>query len=127
VQSEYYLLAVYRYIELNPVRAGMVDDPAGYSFSSYQTNALGKQSDLCTPHSKYLSLGDEQKNRQQNYRSLFEQQLDIKLIDNIRKTTNKGMTIGNEDFIAQIRALTGYNLNSVNRGRPVGWRKKKNN
>ena len=50
VQTEYYLLALYRYIELNPVRAGMVKDPADYSFSSYQINALGKQSNLCTPH-----------------------------------------------------------------------------
>jgi len=40
VQSEEYLLSVYRYIELNPVRAGMVNDPADYAFSSYQINAL---------------------------------------------------------------------------------------
>ncbi len=125
VQSEYYLLAVYRYIELNPVRAAIVEDPADYSFSSYQVNALGKQSDLCTPHSEYLSLGSKPKNRQKNYRLLFEQRLDDKLIENIRKTTNKGMAIGSEGFIAQIKALTGYNLVGVNRGRPVGWRKSK--
>ena len=127
VQSEYYLLAVYRYIELNPVRAAMVDDPADYSFSSYQVNALGKHSDLCTPHREYLSLGDDDKNRHQNYRLLFDQGLDNKLVDDIRKITNKGMAIGNEGFITQIKVLTGHNLVSVNRGRPVGWRKKKNN
>ena len=127
VQSEYYLLAIYRYIELNPVRATMVDEPADYSFSSYQINALGKSSDLCTPHSEYLSLGFDDKSRQQNYRLLFEQELDNKLIDTIRNTTNKGIAIGNKDFIEQIQELTGYNLTNVNRGRPAGWRKREHN
>ncbi|WXT99330.1 MAG: hypothetical protein Ctma_0051 [Catillopecten margaritatus gill symbiont] len=125
IQSEYYLLSVYRYIELNPVRAGMVNDPADYSFSSYQINALGKSSNLCSPHEEYLSLGETNSVRQQNYRLLFEQELDIKLIDNIRRTTNQGMAIGNEDFITQIKNLTGYNMASKSRGRPKGWRKKK--
>lgn len=58
VQFEFYLLNVYRYIELNPVRAGMAEDPADYSFSSYQINALGKTTDLCTPHDEYLTLGN---------------------------------------------------------------------
>jgi len=123
VQSDFYLLAVYRYIELNPVRASMVKDPADYGFSSYQINALGKHSNLCTPHNEYLSLGDNDKNRQQNYRALFEHQLDSELINDIRKTTNKGMAIGNESFIAQIKTLTGHDLSNVNRGRPIGWRK----
>lgn len=57
VQAERYLLEVYRYIELNPVRADMVDDPADYVWSSYQINALGKESELCTPHPEYLRMG----------------------------------------------------------------------
>ncbi|MDQ7089501.1 MAG: transposase [Methylococcales bacterium] len=125
VQSDYYLLAVYRYIELNPLRASMVNDPADYAFSSYQINALGKPSDLCTPHSEYLSLGDNDKKRQKKYKLLFKQRLDNKLINDIRKITNKGMAIGNDNFIAQIKVLTGHNLVCVNRGRPVGWRKNK--
>jgi putative transposase len=123
VQSESYLLSVYRYIELNPVRAGMVEDPADYSFSSYQINALGKASSLCTPHDEYLALGNTQKDRRDSYRTLFEYELDGGLIDNIRKTTNQGMAIGNEDFITQIKILTGYDMMSKNRGRPKGWRK----
>ncbi|WP_252738958.1 transposase [Colwellia sp. D2M02] len=42
VQSEKYLLELYRYIELNPVRAGMIQDPSEYGWSSYQCNAMGK-------------------------------------------------------------------------------------
>ena len=54
VQSERYLLELYRYIELNPVRADMVDTPGEYSWSSYACNALGIQTELQTPHSEYL-------------------------------------------------------------------------
>ncbi len=49
VQAERYLLELYRYIELTPVRAEMVTDPGEYRWSSYQVNALGKVSDLCAP------------------------------------------------------------------------------
>jgi putative transposase len=50
VQEENYLIQVYRYIELNPVRAGMAGQPSDYLWPSYPTNALGKVSGLCTPH-----------------------------------------------------------------------------
>jgi len=59
VQEDDYLLQVYRYIELNPVRAGMVARPADYPWSSYPINAGGKVSGLCTlctPHPLYLAL-----------------------------------------------------------------------
>ena len=108
VQSESYLLSVCRYIELNPVRACMVKDPADYGFSSYQVNALDRVSNLCTPHDEYLALGDTRKDRQDSYRALFEYELDGGLIDNIRKITNQGMAIGNEDFITQIKILTSH-------------------
>jgi len=61
IQEERYLLEVYKYIELNPVRAEMVADPGEYRWSSYQVNGLGKASDLCTPHQEYLSLGKKLK------------------------------------------------------------------
>ena len=56
VQAEDYLLQLYRYIELNPVRAKMIEDPADYHWSSYQVNGLGKESELCTPHPIYIAL-----------------------------------------------------------------------
>ncbi|MFT6123340.1 MAG: putative transposase [Oleiphilaceae bacterium] len=57
VEDEVYLLHLYRYIALNPVRAGTVTNPAEHQWSSYQANALGKTSMLCTPHSLYIALG----------------------------------------------------------------------
>lgn len=51
------MLACYRYIELNPVRAQMVEHPFDYRWSSYRANAQGEPSELLTPHPLYLALG----------------------------------------------------------------------
>lgn len=56
VDTERYLLSCYRYIELNPVRAGVVRRPEDYPYSSYHANALGKSDRLVTPHGVYLDL-----------------------------------------------------------------------
>jgi len=75
IDSEAYLLTCMRYIELNPVRAGMVNDPAGYPWSSYHCNALGQLSDLVVPHPEYLRLGESNEARQTAYRALSKHQL----------------------------------------------------
>ena len=67
VQSETYLLQCQRYIELNPVRAGMVSDPAQYAWSSYQCHSLGKAVKMSTPHEEYLALGNTDLIRQSVY------------------------------------------------------------
>jgi putative transposase len=126
VEDETYLLELYRYIEMNPVRATMVDDPGDYRWSSYQVNGLGKVSDLCVPHREYLSLGVDSFERQNSYRKLFAHQVEGELLKEIRDNTNKGMAIGSERFKDEIEVLTGRRLKSKKRGRPVGWRKKKN-
>ena len=123
VQAERYLLEVYRYIELNPVRAGMVADPGEYSWSSYPVNALGKVSELCTPHQEYLDLGKDTSSRQKNYRDLFTHHVDGELLEEIRDSTYKGMAVGNDRFKEELATLTGRRLTPKKRGRPVGWRK----
>ena len=125
VQEERYLLEVYKYIELNPVRAEMVLDPGEYRWSSYQVNGMGKVSDLCTPHQEYLSLGKEPSERQKNYRELFVQQVEGELLEEIRASTHKGMAVGNDRFKEQIEKLTGRRLKPNKRGRPIGWRKER--
>ena len=125
VQAERYLLEVYRYIELNPVRAGMVTDPGEYRWSSYPVNALGKVSELCRPHYEYLQLGDDSVDRQRNYRELFAHEVEGELLTEIRDSTHKGMAIGNERFKDELESLTGRRLKPGKRGRPVGWRKER--
>lgn len=117
IQTDLYLLQVYRYIELNPVRAGMVNTPQEYSWSSYHINALGKQSAMMTPHPLYLSLGDTVAIRQQQYRYLCREQLPGKLLNDIRQCAHKGLVLGNDDFVNQVECLTGFNLRGGQRGR----------
>ena len=80
VQEKHYLLEVYKYIEFNPVRAEMVADPGEYVWSRYQTNGLGKTSELCTPHQEYMLLGSDSFDRQQNYRELFTHHAEVELL-----------------------------------------------
>lgn len=123
VQSETYLLEVYRYIELNPVRAGIVVSPGDYIWSSYPINASEKTCDLCTPHPVYLSLGKDSKARHKSYRELFKHHSSTEALKHIRCATNKGMIIGNDRFRDEIEALTGRRVREKKRGRPAGWRK----
>lgn len=125
IQAEDYLLEVYRYIELNPVRARMVAAPGDYAWSSYPINALGKESDLCTPHSEYLRLSKRKAHRLGEYRALFEHHVEDGLLTEIREGLNKGMALGNDRFKDEIEVLTGRRLKPKKAGRPVGWRKLK--
>lgn len=120
VQSEQYLLKLYRYIEFNPVRAGMVQEPSNYAWSSYRCNALGRHSDLLTAHTTYLALHQEVNNRLAAYRALFTHHVEAKLIDDIRQATNKGLALGSEQFKTKVEALTGRSVIAGKRGRPKG-------
>ena len=118
VDSELYLLELHRYIELNPVRANIVTDPADYSWSSYQCNALGKKSELLTFHERYLSLGKDKKTRQQNYKFLFDVRENDTVLEDIRRCVQSGIAIGNIEFKKQIEQLTGLRVSAKKRGRP---------
>ncbi len=118
VESESYLFHLYRYIELNPVRAGMVTQPDEYSWSSYPCNAFGKESKLHTPHPLYLSLGKTRSERLGNYRALFSAHVEGVLLDEIRLSVNKGLVLGHERFAEQIEQLTGQRVTPGKRGRP---------
>ena len=76
VQGEDYLLHLYGYIALNPVRANMIGDPGDYHGSSYQINGLGKESELCTPHPIYLALHSNAIQSHAAYRSLFSSHIE---------------------------------------------------
>ncbi|WP_180960976.1 transposase [Shewanella sp. GutCb] len=96
----------------------MVNDPCEYEWSSYQVNALGKASQLCTHHPAYLAINPKEKARQTCYRALFKYHLDTKIIDDIRQATHKGMAIGNDKFKDEIEKLTGKSMRPKRLGRP---------
>lgn len=106
IDSESYLLTCYRYIELNPVRAGMVEHPAEYRWSSYQYNALGDVDRLVTPHDLYTKLAATPNKRRKKYSDLFAHNISQTSLDEIRSATNKAWVIGSDSFKEKIEKLT---------------------
>lgn len=118
VQAETYLLTAQRYIELNPVRAAMVADPAHYRWSSYRANGLGQADRRLTPHALYLAMGQSDTERQAAYRALFRAHLEDAAIDDIRLALNQSQPLGNARFLAKIEQMTGSRREPKPRGRP---------
>ena len=118
VHAETYPLACQRYIELNPVRAAMVEDPAHYRWTSYRRNALGQPDPRLTAHPLYLSMGRNDKDRQAAYRALFRAQLDHAAIDDIRLALHQSQPLGNARFHDRIEKITGVRREAKRRGRP---------
>lgn len=102
----------------------MVDEPSQYLWSSYQINALGKQSPLCTPHPAYEDLGADSFVRQKTYQSLFKYQIAPLLIEDIRTSLNKGLALGSECFKSKVEQSTGRRVREAKLGRPLGRCKK---
>ena len=118
VQSEKYLLTCMRYIELNPVRAGMVECPDEYHWSSYAENAGGDQTWL-TPHAEYLALGNCVTGRCHAYRELFRLEFPNGDLDEIRKAAHYCQPVGNDHFKQIIEEKYGIKLGYSKRGRPA--------
>lgn len=119
VETRRYCLACHRYIELNPVRAGMVPEPGQYRWSSYRANALGSSSNLITPHSEWLALGASNELRRRAYRTLFEQAPGQQELKAIRGALQKGRPVGGKAFQERVEADLGIKLGSGRRGRPA--------
>ncbi len=118
VDTETYFLACHRYIELNPVRAGIVAQPGEYLWSSHTHYASGKPNSLITEHSLYLCLGVSKADRQTAYQSLFLDPLKAETLANIRTSTNAGSALGSEAFMAHVQVAVGRNVRLLRRGRP---------
>lgn len=117
VQSERYLLCCYRYIELNPVRAGMVERPEEYRWSSYGINAWGDAGWL-HPHEEYSRLGATVAQRCQAYRELFRNQLSEQDLHIIRRAAYYCQPVGDDRFRQEIDARYGIKPGQLHRGRP---------
>jgi putative transposase len=118
VQTEDYLLACYRYIELNPVRASLVSHPRDHSFSSYRSNAEGSPNALLTPHAEYLRLGNTAAERLTVYGNLVAAGFGAGRVDEIRLATNGGFALGGDEFQAAIAQTLGRRVARGKAGRP---------
>lgn len=127
LDSDQYLLVCSRYIELNPVRAGMVSHPSDYPWSSYAFNALGKDNSVLTPDPLYLALGNDADERQAGYRALFDHHIPEKTLNEIREATNKAWVLGGGRFQEEVEKLLQRQVKPKPRGgdrRPEKSRKR---
>ncbi|MDE1898372.1 MAG: transposase [Xanthomonadaceae bacterium] len=106
VDSESYMLRCYRYIDLNPVRARMTDDPAGYPWSSCATHCGDRDDSLLTPHPAYTALGRTVHERGAAYQALLRETLADGELDGIRDYLQQQRALGHDDFRAWVEAKT---------------------
>ena len=119
VQQRAYFLRCQQYIELNPVRAGMVSHPSEYRWSSYRANAGHAASSLITPHAEYRALGNIGQERTDAYRALFGAALDAAELSEIRSAVNGGFALGTSRFKDEIAAMLGRRVERGMPGRPA--------
>lgn len=93
IDSSEYWMTCLRYIELNPVRAGLVEAPDQYAWSSYHANALGVEDPVLTTHPLYSSLGSTVDECRLQWRSLCGQGLAPKDLAVIRRAIHCGWSL----------------------------------
>ena len=118
VDSETYLFTCHRYIECNPVRAGMVTQPAAYPWSSHAHYAGRRADPLITEHEQHLTLGRTVEERRSALQSLFSVPLSGDVLATIRSAANTDSAIGSEAFMTKAEALLGRSVRPPTRGRP---------
>ena len=116
ISGDEYLFSCMRYIELNPVHAGMAEHPSAYPWSSYHCNALGVGSTLITPRQEYESMGTTAEERQKSYQGLFQYSLDNEMLKNIRDATNKSWVLGDTKFKETVAQQLARRVTPIARG-----------
>ena len=118
VSRDEYLAVCSRYIELNPVRAGMVKLPGDYPWSSYGFRALGRRDPLLDEDPWYLGVGDNPEDRRRIYQGWIASGIQERELDEIRDATQRGHIIGREKFQREIEVTIGRRVVGETRGRP---------
>jgi|SRR6266850_2823461 len=127
VQSEQYVLACYRYIEANPLRAALCQHPRDYAWSSYRTNAEDGLDPSIGPHDEYLRLGPTAVARREAYSELFHLDPRYWRMEEIREATNGNFALGDTEFKRRLALQLGRRVDRGSPGRPAnpdgrqGW------
>jgi putative transposase len=119
ISTNDYLLACCRYIELNPLRAGMVTDPSEYRWSSYATKVLSKHDLVVDLSSSYLSLGARKQQREEAYAEYVLGTIPEDEIKLIREALQRGQLTGGDRFRQKIEKKLGIRISNKKQGRPM--------
>ena len=118
IESERYLLTCMVYIDLNPVRAGMVAQPADFRWSSHRHH-IGLASDkLVKQHALYWALGNTPFAREAGYAQMVQSGLERKAAEDLTQSAMKGWALGSEKFIKNIQLFTPRRPQQGKAGRP---------
>ena len=115
VHSDIHAVNCHRYIEENPVRAGMVRHAAEYRWSSFRANAMGFPCPFLAEHEAVRALHEDPVERRIAYRSLFDAPQPEVEIQRFRAALLGGLPVGPEEFIEQLAARTGRRTARRNR------------
>lgn len=118
IQAERYLLACMVYIDLNPVRAGMVGDPAGYRWSSHQHYTGARTDRIVTPHPLYWELGNTPFAREQAYGALVQAGIPEEQKRALTDSALRGWALGEPDYVAELQKRTERRVTRGQAGRP---------
>jgi putative transposase len=116
VETDRYLLTCQQYIELNPVRAGMVSDPLGFPWSSHRCLAQGKADDMVTPHALYEGLATADPERRHRYRMMFDRPISPETMIIIRNSVQKGWALASEEYCRELALRSGRRAAPLSRG-----------
>ena len=118
IQTDLYLLACMAYIDLNPVRAHMVDLPERYEWSSHG-HYVGQRVDrLITPHALYWALGNTPFAREVAYAELVRAGISAGQQGALTDATLSGWALGDSEFIQDLQTQTQRRLTMAKAGRP---------
>ena len=123
VDREQYLFACYRYVELNPLRAGLSATARAYRWSSHRANAYRVADSLITSHERYVALGDTPRVRQRVYRALFTDPIPDATLSEIRDATNRGWALGGKHFRAEVAAMLRRRTEPAIKGRRAAMKR----
>jgi len=118
IDSETYLFTCHKYIELNPLRAGIASRPSEYRWSSHAHYAFGRHDPLVTEHGAYAALGPTAVERRSAFLALFATHLDPSALGAIRAATQAGAALGSQTFLERIARAVGRPVETPRRGRP---------
>jgi putative transposase len=119
VDAARYFLTCCRYIDLNPVRAGIAVQPGDYRWSSHRHYAFGISNEHLVIHDEYAALGSTPAERQEAYRRLFRECFDARGLEELRTSINRGWPLGSEQFKDGIEATLNCQARPPKRGRPT--------
>ena len=118
IDTERYLWTCHRYIELNPVRAGIVSRPGDYTWSSHRYYAIGKPDRVVTPHGLYATLGANAVACRFAFLAVFGDALPEVEIERLRTAVQRGWALGSDSFVEKMQKKLGRSIRPPRRGRP---------